>query len=141
MDFAVLFKKIITLTALVDPFLAAPLFLTATAGMGLAARKTICPASGPDRHDWSDRRWRGRHGGALCRRRLDCGHALCRRHDCASGGPGDGARQGREPDILPALKGGGSFLPPGRLAQGKIQTGGSAGVTPADFSRERLYGR
>lgn len=39
MDFAFLFKKIITLTALVDPFLAAPLFLTATAGMGLAARK------------------------------------------------------------------------------------------------------
>lgn len=38
MDFALLFKKLLTLTALVDPFLAAPLFLAATGSMSLAAR-------------------------------------------------------------------------------------------------------
>jgi multiple antibiotic resistance protein len=38
MDIAFLFKKLLTLTALVDPFLAVPLFLAATGGMPPAAR-------------------------------------------------------------------------------------------------------
>ncbi|KVP16877.1 MarC family protein [Burkholderia ubonensis] len=38
MDFAFLFKKLLTLTALVDPFLAAPMFLAATSKMSVAAR-------------------------------------------------------------------------------------------------------
>lgn len=38
MDFAFLFKKLLTLTALVDPFLAVPLFIAATGGMAPAAR-------------------------------------------------------------------------------------------------------
>lgn len=38
MELGLLFKKILTLTALVDPFLVAPLFIAATAGMTIAAR-------------------------------------------------------------------------------------------------------
>jgi multiple antibiotic resistance protein len=38
MDVAFLFKKLLTLTALVDPFLAVPLFLAATGSMTSAAR-------------------------------------------------------------------------------------------------------
>ena len=38
MDVAFLFKKLLTLTALVDPFLAVPMFLAATSKMDLAAR-------------------------------------------------------------------------------------------------------
>ncbi|KVP40132.1 MarC family protein [Burkholderia ubonensis] len=38
MDFAFLFKKLLTLTALVDPFLAAPMFLAATSKMSVVAR-------------------------------------------------------------------------------------------------------
>jgi multiple antibiotic resistance protein len=38
MDIAFLFKKLLTLTALVDPFLAVPLFLAATGSMTSAAR-------------------------------------------------------------------------------------------------------
>lgn len=38
MDVAFLFKKLLTLTALVDPFLAVPMFLAATSKMGVAAR-------------------------------------------------------------------------------------------------------
>lgn len=38
MDFALLIKKTLTLTALVDPFLAAPLFMAATATLGRSAK-------------------------------------------------------------------------------------------------------